>query len=443
MALSLGKFLKDFHQLEKTHNISTLDSKFVTGLMIPINSRYQDNVNGYSSGYEELSYNIYEGFKDEYDKYYESSADYYIKVYEEIKIRIPNSDSSYREYAKNYIKKKISSMKFNQANSYYKDKDYYNAINLFKECLNNEYITTDVKADCRCTLVYSLYYYGKERYENKCYYDAIDIFEEALKILNENYKARDRFGSKINDLKKFLGNSYLEIAKLKWSDNYTNYMEESIEYLKKAYSYNVGYPRAYQLYYYLYKAYYESKSNRTSNLDMARQFEDQRPEGIYFLPIFGKDTHIYDVTTYYNKSKHITELENQIEQKRNVISNLNYELNSINNNIYNTQSKINAKNTAITNKNNAIIELNNLADSLISKGNVINNDTNNAINEGKNQVEEVKQNIQSKKDFVEEISKLEKQKKEDIEKMKNNNKTLKQKNDQLILMLTALESKLN
>jgi hypothetical protein len=243
--------------------------------MIPINSQYNDNVNGYSSGYEELSYNIYEAFKEEYDKYYESSANYYINVYEEIKIKIPNNYSSYREYAKNYIKKKISSMKFNHANSYYKNKDYYYVINLFKECLNNEYITNDVKADCRCLLVYSLYYYGEERYNSKCYHDAKDSFEEALKILNENYKARDRFASKINDLKKYLGNSYYEIAKIKWNDYNTNYMEESIEYFKKACSYNVGNPKDYQLYYYLYKAYYESKSNRTSNLDMARKFEDQ------------------------------------------------------------------------------------------------------------------------------------------------------------------------
>ena len=67
----------------------------------------------------------------------------------------------------------------------------------------------------------------------------------------------------------------------------------------------------------------------------------------------------------------------------------------------------------------------------------------NAINEGKNQVEQVKENIQLKKDFVEELSKLEKQKIEDNEKMKNNNKNLKEKNEQLIIMLIALDSKLN
>ena len=80
---------------------------------------------------------------------------------------------------------------------------------------------------------------------------------------------------------------------------------------------------------------------------------------------------------------------------------------------------------------------------MIKKGNKINNNIENAINEGKNQVEQLKENIQLKKDFVEELSKLEKQKIGDIEKMKNNNKNLKEKNEQLIIMLIALDSKLN
>ena len=80
---------------------------------------------------------------------------------------------------------------------------------------------------------------------------------------------------------------------------------------------------------------------------------------------------------------------------------------------------------------------------MIKKGNKINNNIENAINEGKNQVEQLKENIQLKKDFVEELSKLEKQKIEDNEKMKNNNKNLKEKNEQLIIMLIALDSKLN
>jgi predicted nucleic acid-binding Zn-ribbon protein len=96
-----------------------------------------------------------------------------------------------------------------------------------------------------------------------------------------------------------------------------------------------------ELYYYLYKAYYESNSNRISNLENAKKFEEN---GI-------------NVTDLYNKSKHISDLEYDISIKQSNISNLNYELNSINNNIYNIQSNINVKNTVISNKNTAIENL--------------------------------------------------------------------------------------
>ena len=243
-----------------------------------------------------------------------------------------------------------------------------------------------------------------------------------------------------------LNDTLIEIAKENWSNNITS-METAMDYLRKAKNlYNVSsiedfYLRAIKLYYYCYKAYYESSSNRTSNLDMARKYQKDGSFSAY-NGIFS-NTGIDDVNYLYNKSRNIDNLESQIGQKRNNISNLNYELNSINNNINNTQSMINAKNNAISNKNSAISELNNLASTLISNGNEINNETKDAINEVKNQVNEVKKNIQEKKEFVKEIAKLEKQKKEDIENMKNNNKNLKQKNEQLMLMLTALESKLN
>ena len=59
--------------------------------------------------------------------------------------------------------------------------------------------------------------------------------------------------------------------------------------------------------------------------------------------IFFNDNGIYDATNYYNKSKNVDELAYQIEQKRNDISNLNYELNSINNNINYTQKLMGKK----------------------------------------------------------------------------------------------------
>ena len=56
-------------------------------------------------------------------------------------------------------------------------------------------------------------------------------------------------------------------------------------------------------------------------------------------------------------------------------------------------------------------------------------------------MKEVESNSKEKKDFLKEIKELEKQKENDIINMKNNNAILKQKNEQLLLMLNALENK--
>jgi DNA repair exonuclease SbcCD ATPase subunit len=333
-------------------------------------------------------------------------------------------------------------MKYNYANSYYNDKDYYQAIDLFKEYIDDKYMTSNIKSDCKYKLFLSLNHYGDENYDNENYFDAKDNLEEALNFLNSNWQIKNRCYGYLSCIKLKLGKTYEKIAIQKWSDYNIYSMEDSLDYLRKANNYRDEKMllRVTQLYYYLYKAYNESKSNRTSNLDMARKNKIENTT----CSVSGfSDYYRGNVHDLYDKSRRIDELENQIWQKRNKISNLNYELNSIMNNINNTQSKINAKNSAISNKNDAITSLNNLANSLVTNGSIINNETENAINEGKNQVEQVKENIQAKKDFVEEISKLEKQNKDDIENMKNNNNTLKQKNKQLIQMLTALESKLN
>ena len=375
----------------------------------------------------------------ESDNCYGSAADYYIEFYEEIKDKIPYSIKS---EAKNFFETKISKMKYNYANSYYNDKDYYQAIDLFKEYIDDKYMTSNIKSDCKYKLFLSLNHYGDENYDNENYFDAKDNLEEALNFLNSNWQIKNRCYGYPSCIKLKLGRTYEKIAIQKWSDYNIYSMEDSLDYLRKANNYRDEKMllRVTQLYYYLYKAYNESKSNRTSNLDMARKNKIENTT----CSISGfSDYYKGNVHDLYDKSRRIDELENQILQKRNKISNLNYELNSIMNNINNTQSKINAKNSAISNKNDAITSLNNLANSLVTNGSIINNETENAINEGKNQVEQVKENIQAKKDFVEEISKLEKQKKDDIENMKNNNNTLKQKNKQLIQMLTALESKLN
>lgn len=397
--------------------------------------------------FKELCYKTKMAFSYEFDKSYSSSADYYIEIYEEIKDmdKLPYSE---KNEAEKFFQNKIGKMKYNHARSYYYDEDYYESINLFKEYIDDKYMTRDIKLDCRIGLIDSLSKYGQENCKNESYWNAKENFEEILNILNNYCEVRNKY---VNPPYKFtkhnLSKALVGIAKENWKNN-LNSMETSIDYLRKAKNissdvYNLEkYLRVTQLYYYLYKASYESSSNRTYNLDMARKFKTDGNSFSAFNGLIG-DEGIGDVNYLYNKSRNIDNLESQIGQKRNNISNLNYELNSINNNINNTQSMINAKNNAISNKNSAISELNNLANTLISKGNEINNETKDAINEGKNQVNEVKENIKEKKEFVEEIAKLENQKKEDIENMKNNNKNLKQKNEQLMLMLTALESKLN
>lgn len=389
------------------------------------------------SDIDDFSYNIKEAFKDESNKYYSSSADEYIKAYESIKDKIPYSKKS---KAKKFFENKISKMKYKDALEDYNNKDYSSAIDKFKEYINDEYMTSDIKLDCRIKLVKSLENYGTEQYNYENYSNACEYFEEALNIINSYWQVKKEICDK--DIKMKISSSYFRLTKQNWNHYNINSMETALNYFRKAYNYDNSWYRIlgdYELYYYLYKAYHEDKSNRTSHLSNAKQFGEYMTVFKGNIPLNDK----YCITVCYGISLNIDNLHNSISQKENDIRNLNYELNSIVNNINNIQSKINSKNIVINNKNTAITDLNRLADSLISKGSEINNKTEESVNEGKNQVEEVKKNIKDKKDFVEEIKKFENQKKEEIENMKNNNKTLKAKNEQLFIMLSALESKFN
>ena len=71
-----------------------------------------------------------------------------------------------------------------------------------------------------------------------------------------------------------------------------------------------------------------------------------------------------------------------------------------------------------------------------------NNKTYGITNDEKTQVKETEKNIKQQKDFAEEMKELEKQREEEIKNMKNDGADLKQKNAQLILMLSVVESKL-
>ena len=210
-------------------------------------------------------------------------------------------------------------------------------IYLFKDYIDDKYMTSDIKLNCRIGLIDSLLGYGQENYKNESYWNARENFEEVLNILNNYCEVRNRY---INPPYKFtkhkLSEDLVGIAKENWK-NTLNSMETSIDYLRKAKNiyndvYNLEkYLRVTQLYYYLYKAYYESSSNRTSNLDISRKFKTDGHSFSAFNGLIG-DEGIGDVNYLYNKSRNIDNLESQIGKKRNNIANLNYELNSINNN---------------------------------------------------------------------------------------------------------------
>ena len=81
------EFIEDFHKTTITYNISKYGRKFILNLFLSIqdeNHNYE-----YSDEFKELSYNIIEAFREEFNKYYENSADNYIKAYGEIKDKIP------------------------------------------------------------------------------------------------------------------------------------------------------------------------------------------------------------------------------------------------------------------------------------------------------------------------------------------------------------------
>lgn len=181
------------------------------------------------------------------------------------------------------------------------------------------------------------------------------------------------------------------------------------------------------LYYNLYRANYYNSDNsmRQSFLLSAKKFEEP---GI-------------NVTELYNKTVIINDLINQINQKQSNISKFNDELNTIKNNIRNQEYIIKSKRGLIKNKNDDINKLNLLADSLSSKNKEINNEADKTINNEKNQVNEIKVNIDNNKDFMKQLKIFEDQKKEDINNMKNNNALLKQKNQELTLILNSLENK--
>jgi len=307
-------FIDDLAKSLKKNKISYSDFGFYMHLA--------NEIDEYNS--ESLLDKLTKAYTYESDNCYGSAADYYIEFYEEIEDKIPYSMKS---EAKKFFETKISKMKYNYANSYYNDKDYYQAIDLFKEYIDDKYMTSNIKSDCKYKLFLSLNHYGDENYDNENYFDAKDNLEEALNFLNSNWQIKNRCYGYLSCIKLKLGRTYEKIAIQKWSDYNIYSMEDSLDYLRKANNYRDEKMllRVTQLYYYLYKAYNESKSNRTSNLDMARK--NKLDENCTCSISGFSDYYKGNVHDLYDKSRRIDELENQIWQKKNKISNLNYELN--------------------------------------------------------------------------------------------------------------------
>ena len=383
---------------------------------------------------------LYSAIKYEVKEDFNWAAYEYKEVYKSIK---NNETSNYKlNEAKKIFEPKISKMLYCEAESYYKIKYYGDASSYFKDAINDEYMTNDIKLECKVKLVYSLYYKGEIDLKEELYTQASENFEEALNIINSDWKVKNKICDWVlAAIKRGLAKCYTKFAERAWSNSYINDMEKSINYLNKAQSFNDNklIHDALYVYYYLYKA--KNEYNYYNKYNYIYQALNYAPKNYdYILRVYRKD--YYVIEELYNKSRNIIEFKNQIISKNSNVSNINYELNSIKNNISNTQSIINSKKTLIKNKNDAIKSLNSLIDSLLEKGKEINNQTDATINEEKDNLYTIKKNIQGNKDFVKGIKELEKQKNEDIKNFRTKNKILEQKNQQLMLMLTTLESQL-
>lgn len=393
---------------------------------------------------KEIFSNLIEALKNEHDKNYADSADYYTKVFEDIIDEFPN----WKNF-KNYFKLKISDMRYKDAYYYYSEKEYDTSIDKLREILSHQYSTCDIKNDSKILLARCLYYLGVKEYNDKSFNISCDHFKEALPIIEGNRSKFPSWG--IDNINKYLKEIYEKFAYQTWNDyNITN-MEEAIKYLNKAryYSKSFSYFHSdgFECPYYLYKAYYESDSYRTSNLENAKKFawhwNEPHPRECYVRYIDDYSLYDTDIDKLYQKSKQIDENKNKINQKRASISNLNSELNSLKNKINNVESLIDIKKELINNKNEEINDLNKLADTLISKGGEINDQTDESIKEEKNNIKAIESNINNKQKCINELKEYEKEKKEDIENFKKNNEELKKKNDQLMLILNSLELKIN
>ena len=163
-------------------------------------------------------------------------------------------------------------MRYKDAYYYYKEKEYDTTVDKLREILNNEYSTYDIKNDSRILLANCLYILGQNEYNDKSFNISCDHLKEALQIM---LSYRSKFMDyEIDNINNYLKEIYTKFAFQTWNDyNITN-MEEAINYLEKARNYSKSFSYFYsdhfEFPYYLFKAYYESDSYRTSNLEKAK-----------------------------------------------------------------------------------------------------------------------------------------------------------------------------
>ena len=169
----MHSFIEDLVDAFNLNKISQYDYKFYMCMISYCGHEYHID--------EYLLDNLKNAYNNESIKYYNTALDNYTEFYEGIKDKIPYT---FKSETKKFFENKISKMKYNIANSYYEEKDYEQAINYFKDYINDNNITNDIKSDCKYKLALSLYENGKEYNKQENYWDAKEYLEEAFNFLN-------------------------------------------------------------------------------------------------------------------------------------------------------------------------------------------------------------------------------------------------------------------
>ena len=193
-----------------------------------------------------------------------------------------NFPYSKRIEVKNFIKKKISNMLYDDAYIYYEEKNYKKSINRCENAIEDDYMIDDVKLSCKKLLIDSYIKQGNLDKENHQYSAAIDYYEKTLNLRNSDYRLKD-YSCDFQYLKRDLVSCYIYFAKESWDNNDEGKMEKAINYINRAKKYDdelfkIKSPLSvlnaeivpiiwyyFHIYYYLHKAKSESDNSKRSN----------------------------------------------------------------------------------------------------------------------------------------------------------------------------------